>query len=42
MNPDVEKFYSQAYEQVMGGGLIGLVMKFIHRILDKNVQVTSN
>jgi ubiquinone/menaquinone biosynthesis C-methylase UbiE len=41
MNPNVEKFYSEAYEQVMGGGLIGLVWKFIHRMLDKNVQLTS-
>lgn len=42
LNPDLEKFYLNAYQDVMGKGAIGFLWKFIHRKLDSKIEIPAN
>jgi SAM-dependent methyltransferase len=42
LNPDVEKFYLKAYQDVMGKGVIGTLWRFIHRKLDGELRLSND
>jgi hypothetical protein len=39
---EIEHFYAETYECLMGRGAIGLFWRYIHSRLDKNSNCTSN
>ena len=39
---EIEHFYAETYECLMGRGTIGLFWRYIHSRLDKNSNCTSN
>lgn len=41
MNDELDGFYTEGYEKIMGTGVIGLFWKYIHSRLDKNSHCSS-